>query len=81
MTTCACRSGYGTQHPLRSRLRLAGRGPNNFSLLLPLAAVVVVAAPNHRLFRRHLYDIIKNNILQQRKHPLYRCFLFVYIGI
>ena len=43
MTTCACESGCGTQHPLRSRLRLAGRGPNNSSLHPPLAAVAVVA--------------------------------------
>ncbi|HAQ96066.1 MAG TPA: hypothetical protein DCR92_02180 [Faecalibacterium sp.] len=36
-------SGCGSQHPLRYRLRLAGRGPNNSSLFPPLAAVAVVA--------------------------------------
>jgi hypothetical protein len=35
--------GCGSQHPLRSRLRLAGRGPNSDSLFPPLAAVVTVA--------------------------------------
>ena len=37
------RTSCGTQNPLRLRLRLAGRGPNNNSLLPPLAAVIVVA--------------------------------------
>ena len=36
-------SGCGTQHPLRLCLRLAGHGPNNSSLLPPMAAVTVVA--------------------------------------
>ena len=35
--------GCGSQHPLRSRLRLAGRGPNSDSLFPPLAVVVTVA--------------------------------------
>ena len=36
-------SGCDTQHPLRLCLRLAGHGPNNSSLLPPMAAVTVVA--------------------------------------
>ena len=37
------KSGCGSQHSHRLRLRLAGRGPNNSSLHPPLAAVAVVA--------------------------------------
>ena len=37
------RTSCGSQHPLRLRLRFAGRGPNNNSLIPPLAAVIVVA--------------------------------------
>ena len=37
------RPGCGSQRLLRSRLHPAGRGPNNFSLLPPLAAVEMVA--------------------------------------
>ena len=36
-------TGCGTQHPLRYRLHLAGRGPNSNSLFPPPAAVVAVA--------------------------------------
>ena len=36
-------TGCGTQHLLRCRSHLAGRGPNNGSLFPPLAAVAVVA--------------------------------------
>ena len=49
--------GCGSQHPLRSRLRLAGRGPNSDSLFPPLAAVVAVA-PKGRAFWIHLYYIL-----------------------
>ncbi len=36
-------TGCGTQQLLRYRSHLVGRGPNNSSLFLPLAAVTVVA--------------------------------------
>ena len=51
VTPAACHCpGCGTQHPLRSRLRFAGRGPNSDSLFPPLAAVVVVAPIEGRLW-------------------------------
>ena len=37
------KTGCGSQHLRRCRLHLAGRGPNNSSLLRPLAAVAIVA--------------------------------------
>ena len=47
-------AGCGTQHPHRVRLRLAGRGPNGSSLLLPLAAVVAAAELQSRPIKQSL---------------------------
>ena len=51
LTSCACLASLfppqadGLRHPASAApcLRIAGRGPNNSSLLPPLAALVVVA--------------------------------------
>ena len=59
-TACYC-PGCGTQHLLRPLVRAshpAGRGPNSDSLFPPLAAVVVVAPNEGRLWHNgklHLF--------------------------
>ena len=59
-TACHC-PGCGSQHVLRPLVRAshpAGRGPNSDSLFLPLAAVVVVAPNEGRLWQNgklHLF--------------------------
>ena len=55
------RTSCGSQHPLRLRLRFAGRGPNNNSLIPPLAAVIVVAG--HSIARSIAYG---NRVPPQR---------------